>query len=71
MPKKMEDAKQVKSVWKRILYGKRRRGQPRKRQMNDIIRVLVFTGTRFRKGLANDRGEWRRTVAEVKTHQGL
>ena len=57
----------VNSVCKGRLY-ERRRGRPRKSWMDDVNRDLASMGIGDWKGLANDRGDWRRIVAEPKPH---
>ncbi|PSN29914.1 hypothetical protein C0J52_23870 [Blattella germanica] len=53
------------------LEGKRRRGRPRKRWIDDIEEGLRKMGVRCWRKKAEDRDEWRQIIKKAKDLQGL
>jgi hypothetical protein len=56
-------------AWKPI--GRRIRGRPRKRWIEDIEEDIQMMGMRGWRKLSKERTEWRRITEEAKTHGGL
>ena len=65
----------VKRIPKRILEwkptGRRIRGKPRKRWVEDIEEDIQVLGIRGWRKLSMERTEWRRNTEKGKTHSGL
>ena len=55
--------------WKPI--GRRIRGRPRKRWVEDIEEDIQTLGIRGWRKLSRERTEWRRITEKAKTHSGL
>ena len=53
------------------LAGRRSKGRPRKRQVEDVEEDLTNTGRRRCMRLCNERAERRKYVEKTKTHTGL
>ena len=64
-----------KRIPKRVLEwkptGRRIRGKPRKRWVEDIEEDIQELGIRGRRKLSKERTEWRRITEKAKTHSGL
>jgi len=64
-----------KRIPKRILEwkptGRRIRGRPRKRWVEDIEENIQALGIRGWRKLSKERTEWRRITEWTKTHSGL
>jgi hypothetical protein len=55
--------------WKPI--GRRIRGRPRKRWIEDIEDYIQIMGIRGWRKLCKEREEWKRITGNAKTHSGL
>jgi hypothetical protein len=55
--------------WKPI--GRRIRGRPRKRQIEDTEEDIQIMGIRGWRKLCKEREEWKRITEKAKTHSGL
>ena len=55
--------------WKPI--GRRNRGRPRKRWVEDIEEDMQIMGIRGWRKLCKERTEWKKITEKVKTHSGL
>jgi len=55
--------------WKPI--GRRIRGRPGKRWVEDIEEDIQALGIRVWRKLSKERREWRRITEKAKTHSGL
>jgi hypothetical protein len=55
--------------WKPI--GRRIRGRPRKRWIEDTEEDIQIMGTRGSRKLCKERAEWKRITEKAKTHSGL
>ena len=55
--------------WKPI--GRRIRGRPRKRRIEDIEEDIQAVGRRRWRKLCKERAEWKRMTKKAKTHSGL
>ena len=51
--------------------GRRIRGRPRKRWVEDTEEDIQALGIRGWRKLSKERTEWRRITAKAKTHSGL
>jgi hypothetical protein len=51
--------------------GRRIRGRPRKRRIDDIEDDIQIMGIRGWRKLCNEREEWKRITEKAKTHSGL
>ena len=64
-----------KRIPKRVLEwkptGRRIRGRPRKRWVEDIEEDIQALGIRGWRKLSEERTEWRRITEKAKTHSGL
>jgi hypothetical protein len=62
IPKRVQD-------WKPI--GRRNRGKPRKRWIEDIEEYTQRLGIRGWRNLCKERAEWKKITEKAKTHSGL
>ena len=64
-----------KRIPKRVLEwkptGRRNRGRPRKRWIEDIEEDTQIMGIRGWRKLCKERAEWKRITEKAKTHSGL
>ena len=64
-----------KRISKRVLewkpVGRRIRGRPRKRWIEDIEEDIQSMGIRGWRKLSKERTEWKRITEKAKTHSGL
>jgi hypothetical protein len=64
-----------KRIPKRVLEwkptGRRIRGRPRKRWIEDIEEDIQLIGIRGWRKLSKERTEWRKITEKAKTHSGL
>lgn len=67
----MDVFRMPKIILKERLYSKRKKGRPRKRWIDDVIKDLATMGVRGWSQQVDERGAWRRIVEEAKAHQGL
>jgi hypothetical protein len=68
---RMDEKKTPKRIleWKPI--GRRIRGRPRKRWIEDIEDDIQIMGIRGWRKLCKEREEWKRITEKAKTHSGL
>jgi hypothetical protein len=66
---------EVKRIPKRVLEwkptGRRNRGRPRKRWIEDIEQDIQIMGTRGWRKLFKDRAEWKEITEKAKIYSGL
>ena len=55
--------------WKQA--GRRNRGRPRKRWIEDIEEDIQIMGMRGWRKLCKERAEWKKITEKAKTHSGL
>ena len=55
--------------WKPM--GRRMRGRPRKRWIDDVEEDMRTMGVRGWRRIVNDRTEWKKFIEQAKTHTGL
>jgi hypothetical protein len=55
--------------WKPM--GRRNRGRPRKRWIEDIEKDIQIMGIRRRRKLCKEGAEWKKITEKAKTHSGL
>ena len=64
-----------KRISKRVLEwkptGRRNRGRPRKRWIEDIEKDIHIMGIRGWRKLCKERAEWKKITEKAKTHSGL
>ena len=64
-----------KRIPKRVLEwkstGRRKRGRPRKRWIEDIEEDIQIMGIRGWRKLCKERVEWKKITEKAKTHSGL
>ena len=64
-----------KRIPKRVLEwkptGRRNRGRPRKRWIEDIKEDIQIMGVRGWRKLCEERAEWKKITEKAKTHSGL
>jgi len=64
-----------KIIPKRVLElkptGRRNRGRPRKRWIEDIEENIQIMGIRGWRKLCKERAEWKKITEKAKTHSGL
>ncbi|PSN43615.1 hypothetical protein C0J52_16375 [Blattella germanica] len=68
---RMSDTRTAKKIFIGKLEGRRRRGRPRKRWIDDVEEDLRKMGVRCWRRKAEDRDEWRRIIKEAKVLHGL
>jgi hypothetical protein len=51
--------------------GRRNRGRPRKRWIEDIEKDIQIMGIRVWRKLCKERAEWKKITEKAKTHSGL
>jgi len=51
--------------------GRRNRGRPRKRWIEDIKEDIQIMGVRGWRKLCEERAEWKKITEKAKTHSGL
>ena len=51
--------------------GRRNRGRPRKRWIEDIEKDIQIMGIRGWRKLCQERAEWKKITEKAKTHSGL
>jgi hypothetical protein len=67
----MNNERMTKKIMKTKMEGKRKRGRPRKRWIDEVEEDLKILGKRNWHVVASDRQEWRRIILEAKVHNGL
>jgi hypothetical protein len=67
----MDEGRIAKRVLEWKPTGRRIRGRPRKRWVEDIEEGIQTLGIRGWRKLSKERTEWRRTTEKDKTHNGL
>jgi hypothetical protein len=65
---RMAEDRMPKRIFTKELEGTRRRGRPRK---EDVERDLLVLGVRQWRELVTDRKKWRKIVRQAKAHNGL
>jgi hypothetical protein len=64
-----------KRILKRVLewkpMGRRNRGRPRKRWIEDIEKDIQIIGIKEWKELCKERAEWKKITEKAKPHSGL
>ena len=68
---RMEGKRTPKRVLKWKQTGRRNRGRPRKRWVEDIEEDVQMMGIRRWRKLCKERAEWKKITEKVKTHSGL
>ena len=56
-------------LWKPT--GRRNRGKPRKRRIEDIAEDIQIMGIRGWRKLCKERAEWKKITEKAKIHSGL
>ena len=51
--------------------GRRNRGRPRKRWIEDVEEDIQIMGIRGWRKLCKERAEWKKITEKAKTHSGL
>jgi hypothetical protein len=67
----MEEDRMIKKVFTQELQGTRRRGRPRRRRREKVVRDLQVLGVKRWRELVVDRAKWRGIVRQTKAHSGL
>jgi hypothetical protein len=67
----MEEKRIPKRVLEWKLVGRRNRGRPRKRWIEDIEGDVQIVGIRGWRNLCKERAEWKKITEKVKTHSVL
>jgi len=68
---RMDEKRTPKSVSKWKPIGRRIRGRPRKRWIEDVVEDIQRMGIRGWRELCKERAEWKRITEKAKTHSGL
>lgn len=68
---RMEEDRMNKRMMQGRLYCGRRRGRPRMRWLDEVLKDLMKLGVRGWRERVADRDDWRRIVEKAKAHQGL
>ena len=68
---RMEEDRMRKKFFIQELEGTRRRGRPRKGQIEEVERDLQVLGMRIWRELVADRKKWKDNVRQAKAHSGL
>ena len=68
---RMEGKRIPKRVLKWKPTGRRNRGRPRKRWIEDIEEDIQIMGIRGWRNLCKERAEWKKITEKTKTHSGL
>jgi hypothetical protein len=68
---RMEGERIPKRVLKWKLMGRRNRGRPKKRWIEDIEKDVEVMGIRGWRTLCKKRAEWKKITEKAKTHSGL
>jgi len=68
---RMEGKKIPKRVLEWKSTGRRNRGRPRKRWIEDIEEDMQIMGIRGWRKLCKERTEWKKITEKAKTHSGL
>ena len=68
---RMEEDRMPKKIFTQELEGTRRRGGPRKRWKEQVVRDLHVLGVRRWRELVADRKKWKDIVLLAKIHSGL
>ena len=68
---RMDEKRISKSVLEWKPTGRRIRGRPRKRWIEEIEEDIQSMGTRVWRKLSKERTEWKRITEKAKTHSGL
>ena len=67
---RMHDERLSKMIMNARMEGRRRRGRPRRRWMDDVQEDIASLGVRNWKTMASDSVQWRTVVREAKIHFG-
>jgi hypothetical protein len=68
---RMEGNRVTRRVMERKPMGRRVRGRPRKRWIDDVEEDMRTMGVRGWRGIVNDWTEWKKFIEQAKTHTGL
>ena len=68
---RMDEKRIPKRIFEWKPAGRRIRGRPRKRWVEDIEEDIQTLGIRGWRKLSKERKEWRRITEKAKTHSGL
>jgi hypothetical protein len=68
---RMDEKRTPRRVLERKPIGRRIRGRPRKRWIEDIEEDVQMMGIRGWRNLSKERTEWRRITEKAETHRGL
>ena len=68
---RMHDERLPKMIMNARMEGRRLRGRPRRRWMEDVQEDIASLGVRNWKTMASDRVQWKTVVREAKVRFGL
>jgi sorting nexin-29 len=68
---RMEEDRLPKKILKEKVFATRKRGRPKLRWMDDVLKDLREMQVRGWREKARNREEWRRLVTEAKSHPGM